>query len=163
MANPNWARWVTSSIAVFFADVIDDGTQIPFIVEGVDERSTSFMEAPAKAEIRINGPFTKQYSGNITRMYVDINVLVTVHMGGEATNSYTLEEHLGMFHEAMDGNIPIFRFGSGVEDDDTLLECLSPRPQKDDSIRVLHFGQLEQSVHLRQGMVDARYVAWITS
>ena len=63
----------------------------------------------------------------------------------------------------MDGALAIYRFGTGPDDDsDSLLGCLTPRPGKNDSIRVLHFGQIETNDRLKQGMVDARYVMYLS-
>jgi hypothetical protein len=131
-------------------------------VEGIDDRDDTFMESEDRVEIRVNGPFTKELSAGYHRLYVDVNVLVNSMMGGATKSAYTLDEILGVFHNAMDGAIAIYRFGTGPEDDaDSLLGCITPRPGKNDFIRVLHFGQLNTTDRLKQGMVDARYVMYL--
>jgi hypothetical protein len=134
---------------------------LPFITEGIHERDTLFMEAPDRAEIRINGPFARELSARYWRLWVDINILVTSNFGTQAKDVYSLERNLGLIHEFADTAIPILRYGSGVGDDGTLLGCLRPRSDnKNDSIRVIHFGQLNNVDRLKQGQVDARYIMY---
>lgn len=159
-ANPNWARWIHASIGKYLKDVADT-ISIPSLVEGVEDRDDTFMESPDRVEIRVNGPFTKELSAGYHRLYVDVNVLVNSVMGGATKTAYKLDEILGVFHNAMDGALATYRFGTGPDDDDSLLGCLTPRPGKNDSIRVLHFGQLDRTDRIKQGMVDARYVMYL--
>jgi hypothetical protein len=157
MANPNWARWIHSSVATALKQVaIDDNLAV--LVEGIDTRTAAFMEAADRVEIRVNGPFTRPLPGGVHDTSVDVNVLVTSHMGGTVRMAYTHDEILGLYHEAMDGHIAIYRYGTGPDDDQSLLGCLTPRPGKNSFIRVLRFGQLDTTVLAQQGMVDARYI-----
>lgn len=160
MADRNWARWIHASVAKYLKQVADDN-DIPALVEGIEDRDQSFMEAPDRVEIRLNGPHSQELSRGYHRLYVDINVLLTSQMGGEGKNAYDLDARLGIFHEAMDGVISIFRVGTGPDDDQSLLVCLSPRSGKNDSVRVIHFGQIERTDRLKQGVVDARYIGHI--
>jgi hypothetical protein len=158
MANPNWARWIHSSVAVFLKDVADDAS-LPILIEGIDERSDTFMEATDRVEVRVNGPSTSEISAGFYKIFVDVNCLFFSRMDGTAKNAYELERFLGIFHEAMDGNIPIFKFGNGPDDDPlVLVGCLSPRDGRNDAIRVIHFGQIDAVNRIREGMVDARYI-----
>jgi len=133
---------------------------IPVLIEGIDDRDSTFMEATDRVEIRLNGPFTQEISKGYHRIHVDINVLLSSHMEGQTKNAYQLDNNLGVFHNAMDGVIAVYRLGTGVEDDESLLMCLSPRPGKSDSIRVIDFGQIDKTDRIRQGVVDGRYVGY---
>jgi hypothetical protein len=159
--NPNWTRWIWASVGKHFLVNVATPNSIPFLVEGIDERDTTFMESPDRAELRINGPDTRELSAGYWRLWVEINVLVTTYMDGQQKNAYTLESNLGLFHEAADTVIPVFRYGDGVDDDGTLLGCLSPRTGKNDSLRIVHFGQLNRTERLKQGVVDGRYVMYL--
>lgn len=152
MAKKDWPRWIHSSIAQYFSGTIT----VPFIVEGVDERDPTYMARADRAEVRVNGPFTQELSKNYFRLYVDVNVIVFSQMGGSA-NTFALDDNLGSFFDAMDSVIPIYRYGTGPDDDSSLLGCLSPRPGVKDAVRVLHFGQIDKDTRLKEGMVDARY------
>jgi len=72
-ANPNWARWVFASVATYLKQVAAE-SHLPALVEGLDDRTTEFMEATDRCEIRITGPFTKELSHN----YFQVEVLVNV-------------------------------------------------------------------------------------
>lgn len=143
--NPNLGRWLKSSIAKYLKDV----ATVPAIVEGLDDRSPAFMEAPDRIEIRVNGPFTKELSAGYFRVTADVNVLVNSAMANK--NAYTLDNILGTLHGAMDSAIGVFRFGDGPDDDQTLIGCLTPQSP----IRTIHFGEITPG--LKQGEVDARY------
>lgn len=160
MANSNWARWFHASIAKYLKDAADD-VSLPILIEGIDDRSDTFMESTDRVEVRVNGPYSQELSKGYYRIYVDVNCLFTSRMDGDEKNTYELDRFLGVFHGAMDGPIPIYRFGTGPDDDSELLGCLTSRPGKSDSIRVIHFGQIDATDRLREGMVDARYVVYL--
>lgn len=164
-ANPNWTRWIRASVGQYLMDVANDAT-LPTIIEELDDRSEAYMQASTRAEIRINGPFTREISHGYHRVWVDVNVLVTSRRDGEK-NGYEHLRYLGLFHEAMDQDIPIFMFGDQpgdcTEDDPEDCEeiaCLRPRDGKNDSINVLSFGQINSTDAVIQNAVDARYVGY---
>jgi hypothetical protein len=159
-ANANWARWIHASIGKYMKDVAASAN-VPVLVEGIDDRDDTFMSAPDRVEVRVNGPFSQELSAGYHRLYVDVNILVNSMMGEANKNAYKLDEILGVFHNAMDGALATYRFGTGPENDSSLLGCLTPRPGKSDSIRVIHFGQISTTDRLKQGMVDARYVMYL--
>lgn len=158
--NPHWSRWITASIADYFKTNVATPLTLPFLVEGVDDRDEAFEQAPDRAELRINGPFTQEQSKGCWRIQVDVNILVTSNMDGAVKNRYTLEINAGKFHEFADTCIPIFRFGDptqSAENDDSRLGKLSPRSGKNDSVRIINFGQINKTDRIRQAQVDARY------
>lgn len=157
MANANWARWFHASVAKYLKEVAQD-VNLPVLIEGLDDRSDAFMEATDRVEVRVNGPYSQKLSKGYYRIYIDVNCLFTSRMDGAVKNTWEIDRFMGVFHDAMDGPIPIYRFGTGPEDDSELLTCLKPRPGKNDAIRVIHFGQIHTTDRLREGMVDARYV-----
>lgn len=159
MANKHWRRWIHASVGKYLKEVAT-ANDIPVLIEGIDDRSQAFMEAPDRIEIRMNGPFTQEVSKGYHRIHVDINVLLTSHMEGATKNAYDLDDKLGIFHNAMDGVISILRLGTGLEDDQGIEFCISPRPGKNDSIRVIDFGQIDKTDRIRQGVVDGRYVGY---
>ncbi len=156
-ANPNWARWVFASIATYFKAVAD-GEYIPVLIEGLDERTTTFMEATDRCEVRITGPFTKELSHNYFRIEVVVNILFTSRYE-ESKNQYAIIRTIGVFQEAMDGAIAIYKYGKEPGDDEhALLGCLSPGQGRQDAIKVFHFGQVDPVNKVKQSMADARYV-----
>ncbi len=158
--NPHWNRWLISSIANYFEVNVTTPLVLPFLVEGIDDRTESFEQAPDRAELRTNGPFTKELSKGYWRIWVDINILITSNMGG-TKNRLSLEINSGKFHEFADTCIPIFRHGDPAqtaENDGTRLGFLTPRSGKNDSIRTINFGQVNKTDRIRQSQVDGRYI-----
>jgi hypothetical protein len=155
-ANPNWARWVFASVATYLKQVAQQ-QQLAALVEGLDDRTTTVMEASDRCEIRITGPFTKELSHNYFQIEVLVNVLFLSRYE-EEKNQYAVMQKIGVFHEAMDGAIAIFKYGNQVGDDEhALVGCLSPVQGRNDAIRVMHFGQITPTDRIKQSMVDARY------
>ena len=155
-ANPNWARWVFASVATCLKQVAQ-GQQLPVLIEGLDERTTEFMSATDRCEVRITGPFTREVSRDWYQIEVVVNVLF-VSRYEEQKNQYAIIQKMGVFHEAMDGAIAVYKYGSGADDDEhVLVGCLSPVQGRHDAIRVMHFGQIDPTDRLKQSMVDARY------
>jgi hypothetical protein len=155
-ANPNWARWIFASVATDLKAVAAQ-CSLPAMVESLDERTTQFMEATDRVEIRITGPFTREMSRHFFQLKVDVNVLLSSRFDAPK-NRYEFVRFAGLFHEAMDGAIAVYRYGDNPGDDDTLLGCLSPLSGPNDAVRVFHFGQVTTTDGLRQSMVDGRYV-----
>lgn len=160
-ANPNWARWCHASVATILKAEAT-AISVPVLIEGIDERSAAFMESPDRIEVRVNGPFTQELSAGYHRLLLGVNVLVSTQMGPSTKRAYRLNEILGRFHSLMDGALAVYRFGTGPDDDsESLLGCLTPRPGKNNNIRVIHFGQLGTVDRLKQGMVDVQYVMYL--
>ncbi len=167
-ANPNWARWIFHSVASYLKDVATDAS-LPVLVEHFDERTATFERATDKAEIRITGPFDQELSKGYHRIYVDANVLLTSRYDGAVKNAATILKNAGLFHEAMSEPIPVWNFGGEpgdyVEGDSStqvFLGCLNPRPGRNDSVRVMNFGQIDTVDKIKQSEVDARYVMELT-
>lgn len=149
MALADWTRWMHSSVAQYLKNVAQTNS-IPSLAEGLEDRKSSFMQAPDRIEIRVNGPFTRKMSGLYeARLYV--NVLVTSTMG-ETKNAFALDDILGWTHEAMDSEIPLLRTGA-ASDDQEQIGCLKVIGE----VKVHQFGQLNPEDRIRQGMVTAAY------
>jgi hypothetical protein len=147
---------------------IAEDIALPVLIEGFDERTADFERATDRAEIRITGPFDQEQSKGYHRIYVDANVLITSRYDGASKNAATWLKYAGLFHEAMSKPIPVWNFGSEPGDYDAsepstqiFLGCLKPRPGNNNSVRVLHFGQLDKVDKIKQTAVDARYVLYL--
>ena len=155
-ANPNWARWVFASVATYLKHVAQEA-HLPALVEGLDDRTTEIMEATDRCEVRITGPFTKEVSHDYFHIEIVVNVLFLSRYE-EQKNQYAIIQKMGVFHEAMDGAIAVYKYGTEPGDDEhALVGCLSPVHGRNDAIRLMHFGQVDPTDRLKQSMVDARY------
>ena len=161
-ANPNWARWVFASVATYLKGIANS-EHLAVLIEGLDDRTTEFMEATDRCEVRITGPFTKELSHNYFRIEVVVNVLFLSRYE-EEKNQYALMQKIGVFHEAMDGAFAVYKYGNEPGDDEhALVGCLSPVQGRNDAIRVMHFGQVDPTNRIKQSMVDVRYVMEIST
>lgn len=160
MANPALTRWVMASVAKYFSDT-GTAASIPTLVDGLETHTEEFVSQSERAEIRVNGPYTKRMPG-CENARVTINILCSSVMGESGKNVYGLDTTLGVFHAAADDDIPVFKYGSEVGDDSTQIGCLKLLSGKNDYVRVIKFGQLEENTRLRQGMVSATYELDVT-
>jgi len=151
--DPNWPRWVQASVADHFK-VAATAQGYPALVEGIDERLTEFIESTDRVEIRINGPFIREMSKDYYQFIVDANILIFSHMGGSSPNAYLGTEMTGFMAQAASQSIPVFKYGTGVDDDQSLIGCLSLRRGDSESVRVFHFGEINREDRLRQFGVD---------
>ena len=164
--NPHWQRWLVASVAEHFKVNVTDPISLPFLVEGLDDRDTEFEQAPDRAELRLNGPFTQEQSKNCWRIWMDVNIMITSTMDGETKNRYSLEINAGKFHQFADTCISVFQFGELAqtpENDGSLLGVLRPRHGKNDSVRTLNFSQINKVDRIKQSQVDARYVMYLNT
>lgn len=149
----NWPRWVQASVADHFK-LVAIAQGYPSLVEGIDERTTAFMESTDRLEIRVNGPFIKEQSAGYYHFEVSANILIMSHMGGQLPNAYSGVEMAGYMAQAASQPISIYKYGSGVDDDQSLIGCLTLRRGRDESVKVFHFGEVNREDRLRQFGVD---------
>jgi len=150
MSNPNWQRWIYASVSKYFKTVAD-AYPIVMHVEGAERTSS---EESKWMEFRMDGPSVTELSHNCFRLNVEINILWAVHM---SSRNFHEEQRLsGALVEAMT-DICIYKYGDGVDDDDSLLGTLVLIQDKNHPIRVNNFGQVRADSHLVQGTVESSY------
>ncbi|KPK52074.1 MAG: hypothetical protein AMS22_09865 [Thiotrichales bacterium SG8_50] len=158
--NENLARWTAASINVYFKTVADT-IGLTYFVEGVDERDSGTMLAE-HAELRLSGPFIREVSNGYWRIHVDVNVMLTDQMKMSTEGAYDIHDWGGAFLAAMLEPIPVYRLGAGVEDDDSLIGCLTQRKGFSEPVRLIHFGQVSREDRIRQAVVDGRFEMYLS-
>lgn len=151
----NLARWIFQSLASHFNSVAD-GISLLYFVDGIDERSNDTMQEN-HVELRVTGPELKEVSNGYYNVKVVVNFLFTKNMDEVSADAFDLIQWTGVFANAMLQPIPIYRKGSGADDDDTLVGCLQVHKGRNDAVRVFHFGQLDKDTRIRQSEMDALY------
>jgi len=123
---------------------------LEFFSEGVDEEVAAAFQKDSLL-LRVNGPFIKTDGYSI-----EVQVVLT-DLGAPSKNSKEHFIRCGAVAEALDGVISINKNGDGGG----LYGCLSP--DRDDSVRVkvLHFGQVDSNMKVRQSAVVASYELFI--
>ncbi len=159
MGLSDWTRWTHASIA----DVMQataNACGIASLIEPVEERTKTFMEAPSSATVRITGPFDTEFSKGYHVLRVDINVLLNGIIGGPG-NGYDMFRYSGAFVDALSVEIPVYNYGNQpgdyIEDEPTTLVqigCLRRLPRK--AVNVFSFGQVEVAMRLAQMEVSAQ-------
>lgn len=151
--NPNWPKWIQASIAKHFKTVANNNNYVS-LVEELEERTTEFMEASDRIEIRMNGPFVKNQSANYYLLEIDANILIFSHMDETSENVYDGIDIAGVMAQAASGPIPVYRLGNSIDDDGEQIGCLT---LSRDGVKVFHFGEITRQDRLRQFSVDAGY------
>jgi len=144
-------RWVNISLIKYFASVADTNS-ITLYVEGVDERSEMTMNAN-HAELRIQGPFIRNLSHNLWKVTCDVNIMLTVRMQMASQNAYLIKDWGGIFVEAMESAISVYKYGDG----DALIDCLRVKLGRSDHIDFFDFGIVNNDTRIRQAEVDATF------
>lgn len=150
-------RWMHSSMAKFFSDLVADMTDPPrYHVEAVDEDEALDFQSPSIL-FRMVGPYA--YGGSNVEWYkVEIQLLCTDIVQTRNDNSWTVFEWAGVIQDAMLGPMPIFKFGNGPDDNrETLVGCLEPDDTIGDAIRVVPYGQVDKEVRVKQVAVIGKF------
>lgn len=149
--NANWPRWVFASVADYLKSVAD-ANSLPSIIDGAEDRSDAFSQAPDHVEIRITGPMTTEVSNGCYQLVVDANILLRCRY--ETGNGYRRPTLAGAFQAAMAGPIPVYKLGAEAGDDKSFVGCLKNRSGE---VKLHHFGQLTYPERQSESMCDVRY------
>ena len=147
----NLARWIFISVAKHFNTVVS-GLSLPYFVEGVDERSDEEMRAD-HVELRLTGPDVLEAGGKHYAR-VTINFLCTALMDMAGADAWRIVQWTGVLQNEMLAPIPIYKYGTGADDDQSLIGCLRVDNNR---VNVYHFGQLDKDTRVRQSEVDATF------
>jgi len=151
----NLARWIFQSLASHFKSVAD-GISLLYFVEGIDERSNDTMQ-DNHVELRVSGPELKEVSNGYYDVKVIVNFLFTKNMDEVSADAFDIIQWTGVFADEMLKPIPIYKLGTGAEDDGTLVGCLQVHKGRNQAVRVFHYGQLDKDTRVRQSAMDALY------
>lgn len=146
--NPNWPRWIYSSLVKHFNDRRKD---VPFYVEG-QSRSESVANY---AELRVDGPYFNEVSHALWD--IDILVAILIQTIRDDDDLYKIQRYSGIFLSSFTTDIPIFRFGDQEGDDAKHLMCLSLSPERNERIRVTTYGQVQIATNIAQASIEAKY------
>lgn len=155
--SPHLDRWIFASASKLISARC--GGIITFI-EGTD-KDTNPREG---VELRLDGPRATKLGTKADDwdVWVALNLLVSVtmdHSGDQSTRDFHRKYKItGIIRDALDTNIPVYRYGDNVGiDDGSYVGCLIPIHDKFNRIQVNHFGQIEKSLRLEQATVECHY------
>lgn len=153
--NANWPRWIFASVSKHF-DARRQGLNL--FIEG-QHRDTS--DAGAYIELRIDGPEFREDSKGYWRVFSEINVLVSTPL--DDTNFHLHQVNIGIVAAAFT-TINIYKYGTGVLDDQSLLGCyqLVHDYIGRERLIVSNFGQIDPAVKLLQATVEGHYEMFLS-
>ena len=147
----NLPRWIFASLAKHF-EVVSATNNIPYFVEGVDERDKDNMQG-SHSELRVTGPFIKEIANGQYHVEAVLNILVTFNMDMKGS-AYEIVQWCGIFQDEMLAPLPVYKLGDGPDDDQSLVGCLRAKGGSRDAVRVFHFVQVHITDRIRQSEVD---------
>lgn len=113
--NYNWPRWVKSSIAKHFQSSLPSDATL--YIEGDTE-----PPGVTRYELRIDGPMITENTKSKFTLNVYINLLTQIEM--DKSDLYAFDRMLGLGLPCFSASIPIYKYGTGVDDTGALLGCM---------------------------------------
>jgi len=149
----HWIRWVQASITKYFSD-LGIGLEMTFFMEGEPrtDRQTN-PTIPDVIELRITGPDISEVSKNYFKL--DVNVSIVVETIMDETDLYRHAVKLGLVADKFQ-SINLFKYGTGPDDDDSNIGCISL--DDTDRLEVRQLGQLDENKSVLFSVVEADYV-----
>jgi len=156
MSNINWPRWIFASISKHFQNIAD-ANDLYMHIEGV-ERSTNKQNK--WIELRVDGPNIIELSKNYFRLDIEINILLSIDLDHE--DFHKSQKFAGILANAMT-DICIYRYGDGVDDDDSFLGILTLKQDAGDVIRINNLGETMVDVQIVHGTIEGSYEMFLSN
>lgn len=149
--NKNWPRWIFASVSKHF-DAEKQGLHM--FVEGEHRDTRDKLDF---LEFRLDGPYITEVSKGYFRLYIEVNILV--QSTKNQTNIHRIHENVGIAAAAFWNGIKVFKYGNGVDDDQSYLGCLQlvTDARGKERIQISHFGQIEPKTRVLQATVEGHY------
>ena len=155
--NVNMPRWIFSSMSEHFRTVAS-GLSLPYFVEGVDEEQALDFQRDSSL-FRMDGPITQQGSAGYEWYKVEFQILLTDLVATTNDNAYDIYVWAGAFQGSMlNDSLPVYRYGTGAEDDQSLIGCLEPDTSVKNNVRVASYGMIDRDWRIRQASVNGKFV-----
>ena len=146
MSRKHWPRWVKASIVKHFDDNRDSETLY------IDPFKRPTNEDLSRLELRMDGPDIIEHNFNRFTISMEINCLVQTYQG-PTDNRYKHEILTGKAIAIFTSGISVYKYGAGVDDDQTLLGCLVRKG----NIIPTNFGTPDDSTDLVHSTVEGQY------
>ncbi len=156
-ADPNWPRWITTSIYKYFYGKLHGDVSV--YLEG-QNRQTEGQKS--YVEIRYNGPTVDRLTPRTFKLYVSINILV-VYIKATEDNLYSFDNIIGLVTTAFPNAFQVMRYGDGTQDDQLEVGCLKQKPEPGkDMIEVMRYGQADPNIRMVEATIEASYEMLLT-
>jgi len=137
---------------------VSDGISLRFFIEGLDEAEALDFQVDSGL-FRMDGPIAYQGSSGLEWYKVEMQILLTDIVATTNDNAYDIYTWAGVFQGSMlNDSLPIYRYGSGAEDDDSLIGCLEPDTSVRNNVRVASYGMVDKDYRIKQVSVNGKFV-----
>jgi len=155
--NENWPRWLRVSTQSYLKTVAEGIEYLDAIfISGFSRKGGNWEDARLRAEIRVTGPFTVKKQPNYWSGRMFTNVALALKLG-EVGDVNDIDRAAGVFHQALDSGIPMYKLGDSVCDDGSLIGCLSTVAENASPVRTIDLGEVDVVDQQRQALVTATY------
>jgi len=146
--NPNWIRWIKASTDKHFSSI-----NLPFFIEGQHRDTRTVKDF---IEIRVDGPDIIEVNKDYYNFFMEVSILVQSTM--DDTNYHRLETSIGLVAAAFT-TIKIYKYGTGLDDDGSLLGCFQLQQNRKvrEKLQVLRYGQVAPDTKLLHASVEGHY------
>lgn len=149
--NPDWDRWIFATMSGDFAQQFDTDYQV--FVEGTHRGLPDDTEL---VEFRLDGPHQKQPSKGYFILECEINILCRSYMDDD--DFHKMRRLVGKVKSWLGQDHCIYRYGDGLNDDDSLLGTLQLKNRGPrNTVRVNHFGQVDHQYRIEEATVAASF------
>jgi len=151
MLNPDVTKWIMASFSTHFRDKCarDD---FPMYLEGTGRKANT---SPNYWEYRTNGPYVNQLTQNEWHIWYIVNILIAHGIDDE--NMFTMYKNQGDIVAAFTPSIELRKYGTGENDDSSLVDCFKLCTDTGEKIKVTNFGQLVDHLRVMQSTIEATY------
>jgi len=159
--NKHWPRWIEASVWKHI-DTICQANNLTLYREAALNRD-EILQLADYTEFRLDGPFIEQmHPKNYYHLEIEVNIAIASKL--HLKDIFRMKRNQGIILTALEGPIPIYRYGRGAEDTGTLLGCFTIVPKRDrnDRFVVSNFGRIEPSTPMEQSTVEGHYRMEVT-
>ncbi len=155
--NKNWPRWIFASVTNHFDSNLET---YDIFYEGQKRSAENFQTD--LVEVRMDGPRFLQLG--VTEWHADIEINLLVQAAINDEDFHKIHRMVGIVATGFHPGIQVFKYGSGVDDDDSLLGCLDlvQDRRSREFLTISHFGQIDPDKLLMQATVEGHYKTQLT-
>lgn len=158
MMDVNWIRWIKASFATHFTNIITVQNNLPCYLLGHDINKDTLVSF---AEIRLDGPHEQQLAGVTWYLEAYANIRVVTMLDDK--DFYGEEKNVGIVATAFTNSICVYKYGTGVDDDQSILGTLQLITTGKQAIIITNWGQILTSINAFQTTVEGHYRMYLTN
>lgn len=150
-ANEHWGRWIFATVSGDCKSQFEP--TYPVFIEGTHRGLPTGTEL---IEFRMDGPWQRQPSRGCFVLRVEVNLLLRSFMDDD--DFHKMRRLSGTVQSWLAQNHCIYRYGDGIDDDQSLLGTLQLKNRKlSDPVQLNHFGQIDPKYRLEEATVEATF------